>query len=244
MKDYAPSTYGERIADVFDDWYETLVDPGPAADFLGALAGGGRVLELGVGTGRVALVLGGRGLDVHGIDASPAMLAKLVAKPSGQSVTVSVGDYADVAVEGEFALIYAAFNTFFWLTSQSEQLRCLRNVADHLPTGGLFILDAFVPDPTRYDGGQTATVTEIEQDQVTIDVSRHDHLDQTITASHLVLSERGVKLHPVVIRYAWPSELDAMALSSGLELAHRYEDYLRRPFEHSSTQHVSVYRKP
>jgi SAM-dependent methyltransferase len=243
MKDYQRSTYGERIAAVFDDWYQTLVDPSPTAAFLAALAAGGRALELGVGTGRVAVRLAALGIDVHGIDASPAMLARLAAKTGAEAVTVRLGDFADVDVEGEFDVVYAAFNTFFWLTSQAEQLRCLHNVAAHMKPAGRFVLDAFVPDPTRYRGGQTSTVTEIEQDRVSIDVSQHDPVRQTITASHLIWSESGVKLHPVIVRYAWPSELDAMALVAGMELVDRFGDYGRRVFDANSPQHVSVYRK-
>lgn len=148
MKKYTNSTYGDRIADIYDQWYseyerstiQTLVD----------LARGGRALELGIGTGRIAIPIHQEGVEVYGIDASQAMLAKLKSKPGGEDIQVSIGNFTDVDVEGNFDLIFVVFNTFFDLDTQEEQIRCFKNVADHLTSGGVFVIEAFVPDMARF----------------------------------------------------------------------------------------------
>jgi SAM-dependent methyltransferase len=201
-------------------------------------------LELGIGTGRVAVPLAARGVQIEGIDASEAMVEKLRQRPGGQDIPVRIGDFTDVAVNGRFQLIYVPFTTFFALPSQSEQIRCFRNVAAHLEPDGWFVLDAFVPDLRRFHGGQAVSVPKIESGRVLLDVARHDPVTQTIHSSHVLLSDGGVRLFPVVVRYAWPAELDAMALVAGLSLAHRYADYNRRPFDAISPRHVSIYRSP
>jgi SAM-dependent methyltransferase len=243
MQEYGASTYGDRIADVYDNWFQERMDPSGAVEFLAGLAGGGRALELGIGTGRVALPLAQRGVKVEGIDASEAMVAKLRHKPGGGHIPVVVGDFADVAVEGTYHLVYVPFNTFFALPSQADQIRCLGNVAAHLDEGGAFVIEAFVPDLTRYHNHQTVTAKEVDSNAVVLDVSRHDPVTQTVQSSHVVLSDSGVRLYPVSLRYAWPAELDAMALVAGLVLVDRFGDYDRRPFDANSTRHVSVYRK-
>ena len=176
MHEYRASTYGDRIADVYDSWYQDPMDPSAAVDFLAELAGDGRALELGIGTGRVALPLAGRGVPVEGIDASEAMVAKLRQKPGGPDIPVALGDFADVAVEGTYQLVYVPFTTFFALVSQAEQIRCLRNVAAHLADGGAFVLDAFVPDVTRFHNQQAVTAQRVTADAVLLDVSRHRHV--------------------------------------------------------------------
>jgi SAM-dependent methyltransferase len=242
MESYRASTYGDRIAECYDDLYEASMNTTATVDLLEELAGKGRALELGIGTGRVAVPLAARGVQVEGIDASKAMVAKLRLRPGGEDIPVAMGDFADVAVEGTFRLIYVPFTTFFALPSQAEQIRCLRNVASHLEAGGWFVLDAFVPDLVRFHGGQCVSVPRVEADSVLLDVARHDPLTQTIHSSHVLLSDASVRLYPVVLRYAWPAELDAMALVAGLTLAHRYADYTRRPFDAASSRHVSIYR--
>jgi len=243
MENYDASTYGDRIAGIYDDLYEGVMDTTSTVDLLEELAGKGRALELGIGTGRVAVPLAGRGVQVEGIDASEAMVEKLRRRPGGESIPVTIGDLADVAADGLFSLIYIPFTTFFALSSQAEQIRCLRNVADHLEPGGSFVLDAFVPDVRRFHGGQAVSAPKVEADLVMLDVARHDPVAQTIHSSHVLLSEGGVQLVPVVIRYAWPAELDAMALVAGLGLVDRYADYARRLFQATSARHVSVYRR-
>lgn len=244
MKDYLPSTYGDRIADWYDIWYQIEKDPWPEARFLASLlmpAERRCALELGVGTGRVALALQSLGVDVTGIDASEAMLARLRAKPGGETVRTILGDFAEVPAQGSFPLIYVAFNTLFWLTSQQAQQRCLRNAAAHLDPDGLLVLDAFVPDVAAYKAGQRLTITELLGSSAAVDVSRHDPIAQTVAAAHVILSERGVQLYPFVIRYAWPAEIDAMAAAAGLTLVARWGDYGWGSFGPSSRQHVSVF---
>jgi SAM-dependent methyltransferase len=243
MDNYGPSTYGDRIAAVYDQLYGHMGDVAAVVDLLAELAEKGRALELGIGTGRVALPLAAAGVAVEGIDASAAMVEKLREKPGGAAIPVSLGTFADVAVEGTFRLIYVPFTTLFALPSQEEQIRCLRNVAAHLDDGGWFVMDAWVPDPTRYRNHQALAVNQVTADQVVLDATRHDPVTQTVTSSHIVLTEAGLRLYPVFARYAWPAELDAMALVAGLALVDRYADYDRRPFDASSPRHVSLYRR-
>jgi SAM-dependent methyltransferase len=243
VKDYDESTYGDRIADVYDDWYAAL-DPTPAADTLAELARGGRALELAIGTGRIALPLAARGIEVHGIDASEEMVAKLRAKPRGDAIPVTMGDFADVAVDGRYALVFVAFNTFFALLTQDDQVRCFANVAAHLADDGVFVLEAFVPDLGRFDRGQRVNVTRIEADSVMLDVSLHEPVEQRVSSQHVVFDGRGARLQPVSIRYAFPAELDLMAKLAGLELRERWGGWSREPFTAASGSHVSVYGRP
>jgi SAM-dependent methyltransferase len=240
METYTASTYGERIAEVYDERHDTFDEA--AVRLLAELARGGRALELGVGTGRVALPLTGRGVEVHGIDASPAMVERLRAKPGGDAVAVTFGDFADVAVEGEFALVYVVFNTFFALLSQEAQVRCFRNVARRLAPGGVFLVEAFVPDVARYDGGQVNRATEVTTERVVYDVAQHDPARQYVTGQSVVITDGRVRLYPVQLRYAWPSELDLMARLAGLRLRERRGGWQREPFN-GSGKHVSVYER-
>jgi len=245
MDGYEASTYGDRISEIYDDWYLPQLDPEDAVELLSGLAGIGRALELGIGTGRIALPLARRGVDVSGIDASTAIVAKLRAKPGGAGIGITLGNFADVDVPGTFAVVYSAFNTFFSLQTQEEQVRCFRNVAEHLETGGRFVLEAFVPDPELYGPTKAITTTAtVELDHLVLDAFRLDPLTQVVEGHHVFLTERGVKLFPVRIRYCWPSELDLMAQLAGLVLEDRYEGYEQHPFDGSSGSHVSVYRKP
>lgn len=245
MKDYDPSTYGDRISEVYDNWYESRLDPSDAVELLASIAGSGRALELGIGTGRVALPLAGKGVAVSGIDASEAMVARLRAKPGGDRIEVAIGDFADVDVAGTFSLIYIPFTTFFALGSQEEQVRCLGNVANHLEPAGHFVMDAFVPDLERYgETGQATTTQMVTVDSVLIDAVRHDPLNQIIEGHHVVMTEKQTKLYPLHLRYCWPSELDLMAQLAGLALVERFEDYDRTPFGATSGRHVSIYGRP
>ena len=203
------------------------------------LAQGGRALELGVGTGRIAIPLAERGLEVVGIDASEAMVAKLRAKPGGERIEVTMGDFANAVVEGEFDLIYVPFTTFLALDSQELQIRRLQNVANHLR--GSFVMDAFVPLPGRFGPTNQATNTiDLGLDYVVLDAMRHDPVTQTVEGHHVLITESTTRLFPVRIRYCWLSELDAMALVAGLRLEARYGGYDRQAFDASSTMHVSV----
>ena len=244
MKDFSKSTYGDRIAEVYDEIYGSLSSPehvDPMVDVLEELAAGHRALELGIGTGRIALPLAARGIDVHGIDASESMVTEMRRKPGGADIPVTVGDFADVGAEGHFSLVYVVFNTFFGLLTQEAQVRCFANVARRLSDGAVFLIEAFVPDPTRFVRGQNIQMGVLETDRVSIDLSRHDPVGQTVASSHLYITEKGIRLYPVKLRYAWPSELDLMAKLAGMELRHRWSDWRRAPFTASSTNHVSVY---
>jgi SAM-dependent methyltransferase len=239
MEGYDASTYGQRIAGVYDDWLPLYDDNAITA--LAELARGGRALELGIGTGRIALPLAARGIEVHGIDASPAMVAKLRAKPGGDAIPVTLGNLADVDVEGRFSLIFVVANTFFCLTTQEEQVGCFRGAARHLTADGVFLLELFVPDPARFPRDQTAQALKVETDHVVLEISRHDRLHQRVSSQHVVLTESGTRFYPVQIRYAWPSELDLMAQLAGLRLRHRWGGWQNEPFTAASGRHVSVY---
>lgn len=241
MDNFHAETYGERIAGVYDDWYAEYDEA--VVSTLSELAQGGRALELGIGTGRIALPLQRLGVEVHGIDASQAMVAKLRAKPGGASLPVTMGDFADVPVEGRYSLIYVLFNTFYALLTQEEQVRCFQNVARHLSPGGVFVIEAFVPDMTRFQGRQTVRAARVGADQVHLDVSQHDPVRQQVTVQHVVLSEQGIRLFPVQLRYVWPAEFDLMARLAGLQLKHRWSDWQRAAFSAESGKHISVYKQ-
>jgi SAM-dependent methyltransferase len=242
MDSYTPKTYGESVADVYDGWY---ADYDPAMiDVLAELAHGGRALELGIGTGRIALPLAARGVEVHGIDASPKMVERLRAKPRGAQVPVTFGDFADVAADGEFDLVYIVFNTFFALLTQADQVRCCRNVAARLKPGGVFALEAFVPDVTRFDHYSTTNKpTRVTNDRVELDMSQHDAATQHVISQKVVLTAGQVRLYPIQIRYAWPAELDLMAQLAGLRLRARWAGWQHEPFDARSGKHVSIYER-
>jgi SAM-dependent methyltransferase len=241
MEHYRPETYGDRIADVYDAMMAGLPDPADCVDRLAELAGAGPALELGIGTGRVALPLATRGVPVHGIDASAAMVERLRAKPGGDAIPVTFGDFAGVPVEGRYRLVYVVFNTFFALLTQDDQLRCFAGVADRLVPGGAFLVSGFVPDLTLYSGGQSVRTTEVGLDRARLDLARHDPVAQRVDFQHVLLTEAGVRLYPGALRYAWPSELDLMARLAGLRLRERWGGWRREPFGADSGLHVSVY---
>jgi len=241
MEGYQKETYGERIAGIYDELYSGYA---PAmVEALGRLAGKGPALELGIGTGRIALPLVQKGVEVHGIDASPEMVERLRAKPGGAQLPVTMGDFGDVPVEGRFPLIFIVFNTFFALLTQDAQVRCFRNVAAHLSPGGVFALEAFVPDLSRFTRGQTMQVLHVSEDELRFDASQHDPVAQQIMTQHAILSEAGVRLYPVRIRYAWPTELDLMARLAGLHLRSRWSDWQGGEFTAASGKHVSIYEQ-
>ena len=242
MRGYTASTYGDRMAEVYDSFYGS-VDVETRMDVLEELAAGGRALELGIGTGSFALPLAERGVDVHGIEISEAMVEELRAKEGGAGVPVTLGDFADVEVEGTFSLVYVLNNTFFMLTEQEAQVRCFENVALHLDASGVFLVDAFVPDVTRFDRGQEVRTRLPDLETVRLDVSTHDPMRQLVDFRHVLLSEAGIRVYPARLRYAWPSELDLMARLAGLRLRERWGDWRRTPFTSTSQAHVSVYER-
>jgi SAM-dependent methyltransferase len=242
MEGYDATTYGQRIADVYDDWH-TEARPGQV-ELLLELAGNGPALELGIGTGRLALPLASRGLEVHGIDSSDAMVARLREKPGGESVAVTLGDFRDFDVAKRFSLVFVVFNTLFTLPDQKAQLSCFSAVSRHLLPGGLFLVEAFVPDLSRFDQGQRVSVVRIGVDDVRLDCSRHDPTTQSVSSQHVVLESGNIQLYPVQMRYAWPSELDLMAKLAGLRLEARWDGWDRRPFTAGSDTTISVWAAP
>ena len=244
MRGFDPTTYGERTASEYDRLVtlNPAVAPGEEiAETLAGLAGGGTALELAIGTGRVALPLVARGVEVHGIDASPAMVAKLREKPGGDAIPVTMGDFADVGVDGRYPLIYLVFNTFFALLTEDDQQRCMRNVAAHLTDDGAFAVEGFVFDTSLYERDQRITVTHVGLDEVKLDAARHDPANQRIDAQQILISETGIKLFPVCLRYVHADQLDEMADGAGLVLRERWGGWDRRPFDDSSRSHVSIY---
>jgi SAM-dependent methyltransferase len=244
MDDFQMQTYGDRIADMYDEIHAHVSTPeriDPVVDVLAELAGEGRALELGIGTGRVALPLARHGVEVHGIDSSDAMIAILREKPGGADIPVTLADLVDAGVGGEYALVYVVFNTFFAPLTQEAQVECFQNVARSLTLGGVFLIEAFVPDPSRFERGHNIQAGVVGTDRVSIDLTRHDPVSQTVTSSHLFISESGIRLFPVQIRYAWPSELDLMARLAGMRLRYRWGDWSRTPFTAASANHISVY---
>ncbi len=241
MDEYSKETYGQRIAGIYDQWYSEF-DPA-AIQSLAELAAGGPALELGIGTGRIAIPLNKVGVAVQGIDASEAMVARLHSKPGGESIKVTMGNFAEVAVDGKFSLIYVVFNTLFSLLTQEEQVMCFQNVAGHLLPEGVFVVEAFVPDMTRFSGGQAIRVTRISNTEVQADVSLHEPEKQVITSQHVLITESKTQLFPVTIRYIWPSEMDLMARLSGLKLNSRWSNWKKGEFTAESGKHISVYTK-
>src|SRR5215472_10755048 len=237
-----PAFYGDRWAAVYDA-HHAHVNPGPAVEFLAGLAAGGRVLELAIGTGRVALPLAARGIAVEGVDASAAMVDQMRAKPGGEAIPVVIGDMAEVPVSGRFRLVYLVFNTLFGLLSRARQADCFRGVARVLGPGGAFVIECFVPDLARFDRGQRVQAVGVTEDSTTIEVSRHDAALQRVTSQIITLDAQGVHMGPVALRYSWPGELDLMAEAAGLRLAERYGDWDRQPFGSGSAKHISVYRR-
>jgi SAM-dependent methyltransferase len=242
MPDYDESTYGERIADVYDELATPASSAEHAAEFLASVvAGSRRVLELGIGTGRVAIPLAARGLKLYGIDASPKMVGKMRAKPGADPIAVEIGNFADVKIGGKFSLVFVVFNTLFMLENQAEQLRCFAQVARHLTPDGIFVVEAFVPDHSLFDRGQRVAVSHIGDDFVKLDASMHNRAMQTTNAAHVVIGESGVRVYPIRIRYAFPAELDLMARLAAMRLRERWGGWRREPFTADSEHHVSVY---
>jgi SAM-dependent methyltransferase len=239
MDNYSKETYGESIAGVYDQLYSGF-DPA-AIQTLAELASTGKALELGIGTGRIALPLLNAGINVHGVDASASMVAKLRAKPGGERIPVTLGDFADVPVDDQYSLIYIVFNTFYSLLTQDEQVRCFQNVARHLSSDGVFVIEAFVPDLTRFTGGQALRVVQMGEHAVQIDASLIELDKQVITSQHMFVNGHETRFYPVKIRYVWPTEMDLMARLSQLRLRERWSDWGKSHFSDESGKHVSVY---
>lgn len=229
--------YDESAADMFE---AAVVDP--AVDFLSELAGDGRALELGIGTGRIALPLARRGVPVHGIELSKAMVAQLRAKPGGADIAVSIGDFATATVEGTFAVAYLVFNTIGNLTTQGAQVACFRNVADHLEPGGCFVIEVGVPELRRLPPGETFRVFHASENKWGLD--EYEVATQGLTSHHFEIVDGRLERVSMPFRYVWPAELDLMAELAGMRLRERWAGWKREPFTNDSEKHVSVWEKP
>jgi SAM-dependent methyltransferase len=232
---------GDRYAEVYDAWYADRPETAAAVAFLRGLCPAGTALELGVGTGRLAVPLATDGPAVTGVDTSPQMLRRLASKAGDAPVTGVLGDMATLALPGPFDLVYVAFSSLFLLTSQEAQVCCFARVASLLGPDGLFVVEAFVPDATRYQRNQNISVEDLSAPSVRFELAQHDPANQTITAVRVVLDASGTQLFPYRVRYATPAELDLMAQLAGLELRERFGGFDRRPFSGDSAVHVSIY---
>lgn len=237
--------FDERVAPGYDANSTDMFDPAildPTVDFLADLAGGGTALELGIGTGRVALPLSRRGVHVHGIEFSPPMVEQLRAKAGANEIGVTIGDFASVTVGDTFDLAYLVFNTITNLTTQDEQVECFRNAAAHLEPGGCFVIEVFVPILQRLPPGETFRTFHRSRNRLSFD--EYDVVTQVLYSHHYRFSDDKYELFSAPYRYVWPSELDLMARLAGMRLRERWSDWTRKPLTSESTSHISVWEKP
>ena len=235
--------FGERVAARYDESLPDMFRPdvlNPTVDFLAELAGSGPVLELGIGTGRVALPLIEKGISVHGIDLSQAMVERLRAKP-GRDVEVTIGDFATTQVEGDFSLAYLVFNTITNLTTEDAQVECFANVARHLEPGGRFVIENFIPALHRLQPGEKVVPIQVTPTQ--LDFDEYDVVNQTLVSHHYRVVENQLEVLSTPHRYVWPSELDLMARHAGMTLRERWATWTREPFTSTSPSHISVWEK-
>jgi SAM-dependent methyltransferase len=237
--------FDERVAARYDESSADMFEPAvvdPAVDFLADLAGSGRALELGIGTGRLALPLAQRGVPVHGIELSRAMVARLREKPGGEEIGVTVGDFATTTVDGAFSVAYLVFNTIMNLTTQDGQVACFRNVASHLEPGGCFVIEVGVPSLRRLPPGETFRVFHASETHWGLD--EFDVARQGLVSHHFTIVDDRIERVSIPFRYVWPAELDLMAELAGMRLRERCSGWKREPFTSESDKHVSVWEKP
>jgi SAM-dependent methyltransferase len=236
--------FGEHVADRYDASVADMFDPAvvdPVVDFLVELARDGAALELGIGTGRIAIPLANRGIRVHGIDLSEAMAAKLREKPGAGQIEVTIGDFATTRVAGAFSLAYLVFNTINNLTTQDAQVACFQNVAAHLEPGGCFVIEVGIPQLRRLPPGQTFVPFDVSQTHLGFD--EYDVANQGLISHHYLERDGVFERSSIPFRYVWPSELDLMARLAGMTLRERWSGWKREPFTSDSTKHVSVWGK-
>jgi SAM-dependent methyltransferase len=237
--------FDERVAARYDESAEVMSDASavdPVVEFLAELAGTGGALELGIGTGRIALPLAQRGVPVHGIELSKAMVAKMRAKPGGEDIGVAIGDFATTTVDRTFSVVYLVWNTIMNLTSQAAQVACFRNAAAHLERGGCFVIEVGVPDLQRLPPGETFHAFHVSETRWGID--EYDVASQGLTSHHFEIVDGRLERTSIPFRYAWPAELDLMAELAGMRLRERWSGWRREPFTSESRKHVSVWEKP
>jgi SAM-dependent methyltransferase len=237
--------FGEGVAARFDERYADQADAAvvdPIVDFLAALAGdGGAALELGIGTGRIALPLASRGVRVHGIDLSEAMVARLRAKPGAEHIAVTIGDFATTTVEAGFSVVYLVANTIMNLTTQDEQVACFRNAAAHLAPGGCFVIEVGVPGLRTLPPGERFQLFDVSAAHIGFD--EYDVARQGLVSHHYWVEGGTVEVLSPPFRYVWPSELDLMARLAGMTLRERWSGWQQEPFTSDSDKHVSVWEK-
>src|ERR671911_1469473 len=236
--------FGEQVANRYDESAADMFDPAvvdPVADFLADLAGDGAALELGIGTGRIAVPLARRGVPVHGIDLSEAMVARLRAKPGAEKIGVTIGDFATTSVDGAFSVAYLVFNTINNLTTQDEQVACFRNVAAHLGPGGCFVIEVGVPALQRLPPGETVRAFTVSATRLGFD--EYDVASQGLISHHYTVVDGELEVVSMPFRYVWPAELDLMARLAGMRLRERWSGWTREPFTSDSDSHVSVWEK-
>jgi SAM-dependent methyltransferase len=237
--------FGEQVAAGYDDDSADMFAPAtvePVVEFLAGLAGDGRALELGIGTGRIALPLSQRGVRVHGIDLSTAMIARLRAKPGAGAIGVTVGDFATTRVSSTFRLAYLVYNTIGNLTTQDEQVNCFCNVAAQLEPGGCFVIEVGVPALRRLPPGETVRPFLVRPERLGFD--EIDVASQRLVSHHYWVTDGQLRTVSLPFRYVWPAELDLMARIAGMRLRERWGGWRREPFTSESTSHVSVWQKP
>jgi SAM-dependent methyltransferase len=237
--------FDERVAARYDDSEGEMFDVAAVeqtVDFLAEIAGSGRALEFGIGTGRIALPLAQRGVPVHGIDMSKAMVARLRAKPGGDDIAVTIGDFATTVVHGSFSVAYLVFNTISNLTTQEAQVACFRNAAAHLEPGGCFVIEVGVPGLRRLPPGETILAFHLSETRWGFD--EYDVATQGMTSHHFEIVNDRLERLSVPFRYGWPSEFDLMAQLAGMRLCERWSGWNKEPFTSESRKHVSVWERP
>jgi SAM-dependent methyltransferase len=237
--------FNERVAARYDESTAEMFGPDvvdPVIDFLVDIAGSGRALELGIGTGRIAIPLAQRGVPVHGIELSKAMTVRLRAKPGSEDIGVTIGDFSTATVEGKFSLAYLVFNTISNLTTQAAQVACFRNVAAHLEAGGCFVIEVGIPELRLLPPGETIRAFYVSKTRWGLD--EYDVAMQGLTSHHFEIVDGTVERLSIPFRYTWPSELDLMAQLAGMRLRERWSGWKREPFTSDSRKHISVWEKP
>jgi SAM-dependent methyltransferase len=237
--------FDDRVAEHYDESAAEMFDPAvvdPITDFLVSFTKDGAALEFGIGTGRIALPLAQRGVCVHGIDLSEAMVAKLRAKPGADHIGVTVGDFATTKVEGRFSLVYLVFNTIMNLTTQQEQVACFQNAAAHLQPGGYFVIEVAIPDLQRLPPGETVRAFAVSQTRLGFD--EYDVASQGLVSHHYWVRDGQLDVVSMPFRYVWPAELDLMARIAGMSLRERWSGWMREPFTSDSTNQISVWETP
>jgi hypothetical protein len=237
--------FGEVIARRYDEFERMMFEPSvvdPAVSFLADLCGDGNALEFGIGTGRIAIPLSARGVHVHGIDLSAAMLAQLRSKPGAERIGTTQGDFATALAPGQYRVVYLAFNTINNLTAQQEQVACFANAAAHLECGGYFVIEVSVPDLQRLPPGETIRPFDVSTDHIGFD--EYDIARQGLVSHHITFTNGQVERVSIPFRYVWPAELDLMARIANLSLHARWDNWHSEPFTSASKQHISVWQKP